>query len=423
VPEPIGTSPRYLGALFDDGCTAGLTDGQLLERFATRRREAAEAAFAAIVERHGPMVLRACRGLLRDEHAARDASQATFLALVRRSRSLWVADSLAPWLHRVACRAAGRLRREAEARRRRERRAAEGARGSGVLEAERRDLAAAIHEEVNRLPMAFRQAVVLCDLEGRSYEDAARQAGCAVGTVKSRLARGRGRLRDRLIRRGLAPAVGGSLAASVASASASVPADWADAVAREALACAMRRGVPSGTSVAGYLQRGLRAMRRHAIWSMGGLVAVGIVAGLAMRVPGAAGQQDATAKTGGAVAPAGPKAGVPSAEEIARIRDRVVDLRAEQDVAEIEREIAKAIYRDLARHELEVSMTRLHPGANEKEAEAERMRLDESRAYVAKAIQETRRRLHELSIDYNRRQIELLDADTALAEATKAGRR
>jgi len=81
-----------------------MTDGQLLERFAAGG-EAAELAFAALVERHGAVVLQTCRSLLRDEHEAEDAFQATFLVLVRKSGSLWVRDSLSPWLHQVAYRA------------------------------------------------------------------------------------------------------------------------------------------------------------------------------------------------------------------------------------------------------------------------------------------------------------------------------
>jgi hypothetical protein len=86
--ERIGVSGRYLRTLFDAGVTSGLTDGQLLERFATHHCEAAELAFAALVERHGPMVLRACRGILLDDHEAMDAFQATFLVLVQKGRSL-----------------------------------------------------------------------------------------------------------------------------------------------------------------------------------------------------------------------------------------------------------------------------------------------------------------------------------------------
>src|SRR4051794_38628525 len=92
--------------LFHEGTLGGLTDGQLLERFTTHRGEAAEVAFAVLVERHGPMVLRVCRALLRDHHAAHDAFQATFLVMVRRARSLWVRDSLSAWLYEVAQRTA-----------------------------------------------------------------------------------------------------------------------------------------------------------------------------------------------------------------------------------------------------------------------------------------------------------------------------
>ncbi len=101
-----GAVLRQVRALFDAGTIGGLTDGQLLERFTTRGGEAAELAFAALVERHGPMVLRTCRAVLRDPHDAHDAFQATFLVLVRRAGSLWARDSLAPWLHQVARRTA-----------------------------------------------------------------------------------------------------------------------------------------------------------------------------------------------------------------------------------------------------------------------------------------------------------------------------
>ena len=199
-----GASRRHLRMLFSVGAGAGLSDARLLERFATARGEASELAFAALVERHGPVVLRACRGVLRDEHEAQDAFQATFLILARKGRTLWVRDSLAPWLHRVACRVAGRARVVAERRRRLERRAAERPPGRSPGEG-CRELAAILHEEVDRLPDRYRGPVVLCDLDGRTYEEAARALGCPQGTVKSRLARGRERLRRRLIRRGLAP--------------------------------------------------------------------------------------------------------------------------------------------------------------------------------------------------------------------------
>jgi len=193
--------------LWNAGTAVGLTDGQLLERFATRRDEGSEAAFAALVGRHGPMVLRVCRGVLGDDHEAMDAFQATFLVLARKGGSLWVRDSVGPWLHRVACRAAGRAKSAAARRRAAESMAATlaAARTGG---GDREEFSSVIHEEVDRLPERFRVAVVLCDLEGRTREQAARHLGCPVGTVASRLARGRQRLRDRLRRLGLDPGDG-----------------------------------------------------------------------------------------------------------------------------------------------------------------------------------------------------------------------
>src|SRR3954463_15878732 len=115
----------HLRTLFNLGAIRELSDGQLLERFATDRGESAELAFAALVERHGPMVLRVCRSVLADPHDAQDAFQATFLVLARKARSLWVRDSIGPWLHRVAHRAATGARSAAARRRRLEQRVAE----------------------------------------------------------------------------------------------------------------------------------------------------------------------------------------------------------------------------------------------------------------------------------------------------------
>jgi RNA polymerase sigma factor (sigma-70 family) len=202
-----GAVLKHIRSLFNVGVTAGLTDGQLLEQFARRHGEASELAFAALVERHGPMVLRTCRGIVRDEHDAQDAFQATFLILVRRGGALWVRDSLGPWFHRVACRVATRARLVTDRRRAAEGRAAEAARdrvGNPALD----DRWRVIQEEIDRLSDHYRIPIILCDVENRTYEDTARHLGCPIGTVKSRLARGRERLRERLARRGLIPASG-----------------------------------------------------------------------------------------------------------------------------------------------------------------------------------------------------------------------
>ena len=110
-------APLGLRSLFHTGSLTGLTDGQLLERYALHDGEEAELAFATLVARHGAMVWCTCRAVLRDDHDAGDAFQAAFLVLVRKARSLWVRDSLGPWLHRVALRAAlGQARGESPPR-------------------------------------------------------------------------------------------------------------------------------------------------------------------------------------------------------------------------------------------------------------------------------------------------------------------
>ncbi len=205
--ESSRTVLKHLHTLLNLGVTGDQTDGQLLERFTTRHGEEAEAAFAALVDRHGPMVLRTCRGILRNDHDAEDAFQATFLILVRRRGILWVRDSLGPWLHRVACRVAVRAKVNAQRQREGERRAAEMD-GRPSDAPARDDLREVLHQEIDRLPECFRMPIVLCDLEGSTYEKAAQELRCPVGTVKSRLARGRERLRVRLSRRGLDPLAG-----------------------------------------------------------------------------------------------------------------------------------------------------------------------------------------------------------------------
>jgi RNA polymerase sigma factor (sigma-70 family) len=225
---------RQLRTLFNLGTAGQLTDAQLLERFAARHGESAEMAFAALVERHGPMVLRVCRQTLRSGHDAEDAFQAAFLVLARRARSLRVQNSLAPWLHQVAWRTASCLRADAARRIRHERKASERS-AEVMVDRDRDDSGEILHEELGRLPANYRLPLVLCYLEGLTSEQVAEQLGWRSGTVRSRLARGRAQLRERLIRRGLAPSAA-ALAASLAprSAWAAVPPILAEKTARAA---------------------------------------------------------------------------------------------------------------------------------------------------------------------------------------------
>jgi RNA polymerase sigma factor (sigma-70 family) len=200
---PPGRPTPELDSLLRDGVASGLTDHELLERFRTRRQPAGELAFVALVARHGPMVLSVCRRILRDAADADDAFQATFLVLVKRAGAIRFEASLGPWLYGVSVRVARRVR---EVRSR--------ARGvplddaAAQLASERsarvdRDLRFVIDEALARLPANYRAAIVLCYLEGMTHEQAAVHLRCPVGTVRSRLARGRDMLRHRLGSSGL----------------------------------------------------------------------------------------------------------------------------------------------------------------------------------------------------------------------------
>jgi RNA polymerase sigma factor (sigma-70 family) len=252
--------------LFNVGATAALTDGQLLERFTTLHGERAELAFAAILERHGPMVLRTCLGMLKDDHDAMDALQATFLILARKGGGLWVRDSLGPWIHRVACRVALRAKLAASRRRVAERLAGErqaAVAAQSVGELDRTALGGVLHEEVDRLPDRYRVPIVLCDFEGRTYEEAARHLGCPVGTVKSRLARGREQLRGRLFRRGVAPSAGVPGAVLASEVGMALPrAAW------ESIATAALRVATGEAEAAGAVPEAVLALANAASRSM-----------------------------------------------------------------------------------------------------------------------------------------------------------
>jgi RNA polymerase sigma factor (sigma-70 family) len=199
---------RDLDRLFRCGVTPS-RDSALLEQFLT---EGDESAFEALVVRHGPMVLGVCRRILVSPHDADDAFQATFLVLARKAARLRAPDRLGPWLYGVATRVARKARKRA-ARHRHEALTEYPARDRP--EAEWSDVVPIIDAELGRLPSWHRDVLVLCLLEGASAEEAAQRLGCPVGTVKSRLARGRQSLRDRLMDRGITPDI--ALAALSAS--------------------------------------------------------------------------------------------------------------------------------------------------------------------------------------------------------------
>ena len=243
---------EQLQTLFGVGSLAGLTDGQLLERFVEGRGEAAEAAFTALVERHGPMVLGVCRAVMGGRHDAEDAFQATFLVLALRGGSIRRGDAMASWLYSTARRMALRARRRAARDRERERRRAAQNSAAELVSAPPTDPWPELYDELDRLPEQFRAVVVLCDLEGHSYEQAAGMLHCPVGTIQSRLARGRQRLRKRLESRGFSSAVvlvGTSAGVTARSATAAVSSQLATAIARMAF------GVAGGQTIAGLVPK------------------------------------------------------------------------------------------------------------------------------------------------------------------------
>jgi RNA polymerase sigma factor (sigma-70 family) len=199
---------KQLDGLFRFGASGQLGDAELLGRYVSGRRdEAAEDAFAALVERHGPMVLGVCRRVLGDRHAAEDAFQATFLVLARKAGAIARRERLANWLHGVASRTALDARARADRRRARERKASAKANASVGPDdgLERLELRAILDEELARLPASYRGPVILCEFDGLSRQVAARRLGIPEGTLSSRLARAKDLLRHRLTRRGLAP--------------------------------------------------------------------------------------------------------------------------------------------------------------------------------------------------------------------------
>jgi RNA polymerase sigma factor (sigma-70 family) len=190
--------------LLEWGAIGTWTDGQLLGQFVTGE-EAREAAFRVLIHRHGPLVMGVCRRVLGDEHSAEDAFQATFLILVKKAGSLENGTPLTNWLYGVALRVANKERVKGARRRYLERRAAEPV----IAPDENTDLMelrSVIDEEIRRLPERYRIPLLLCHVQGLRHDEVARQLGCPVGTVESRLSRARQRLRTRLTRRGLAPA-------------------------------------------------------------------------------------------------------------------------------------------------------------------------------------------------------------------------
>ncbi len=195
---------RRIDELFQSGIAGDLSDGELIERYLRCGDSAREFAFAALIERHGPMVFRVCEQALKNHHDAQDAVQATFLVLARRAGAIRKRTSVSSWLFGVARRAAGHIRVQEARRRRFELRAAQRANAliGTAKEPAEVDPYPGMHAEIERLPEKYRVPIVLCYLEGLTHEQAANRLRWPLGTVKIRLSRGRERLRVRLEKHG-----------------------------------------------------------------------------------------------------------------------------------------------------------------------------------------------------------------------------
>lgn len=221
-----------------------VTDAQLLARFRTARDES---AFGTLVGRHGRMVMDICRRVLGHYQDAEDAFQATFLILARDAGSVRDSAALPCWLHGVARRVAGNVRRAATRRLARERRAPQPAPTQIDLELAWRELQEVLAQEVQRLPPKYQAPFVLCCLEGRSKAEAAAQLGWKEGTVSSRLAEARKRMQQRLARRGLTLATALCTFELSANAAPALPPTLVDATVRAA-GDALAGGVPESVT-------------------------------------------------------------------------------------------------------------------------------------------------------------------------------
>jgi RNA polymerase sigma factor (sigma-70 family) len=231
--ETLGAALRQINRLFSDGAATGLSDADLLDRFLAERDGA---SFEVLLARHGPMVLRVCRGVLHNPSDAEDAFQAAFLILVKKARTLRGRANLGGWLHLVAYRVAIQANAAAARRRVQERKAGEMAAATSSCDPVIPDeLLPALHEEVARLPEKIRAAILLCDLQGVPQDQAAESLRLSERTLRRRLTEGRQQLKARLGRRGLAWSEASLAALRLRDAGTVIPPAWREAAVQAAL--------------------------------------------------------------------------------------------------------------------------------------------------------------------------------------------
>jgi len=242
----LGTVLRHLRRLVGGRPHADLQDAELLDQFVARRDMA---AFEAIVQRYGRVVLGVCRRVLADEHDAEDAFQATFLVFARRAPLIRNQASVGSWLCGTAYRIASKARTSAVRRHVHERAAAAQVRKETEVDTAWGEMQPILDEELQRLPEKYRVPLVLCYLEGKSNEAAARELGWKPGSMSYRLAQARECLRERLVVRGVAISSGLLGPVLTANATVDVPAALAGATAQGAVLFAAGQAAVSCVSI------------------------------------------------------------------------------------------------------------------------------------------------------------------------------
>ncbi len=256
---------RSFVTLFDSGSLGSQSDRDLLECFQTDPGPIGQEAFRILVERHGPMVLGLCRSVVRDQHEAEDAFQATFLVLVRKAASIERRDTLGPWLHGVAAKVARRARHRLNDRRKHEVPVAPDIPGRDLAAVDDGRSERLVHEEIARLPDSFRKPLVLCCLQGLSYDLAAQQLGVNPSTLRGRLERARKRLHSRLQRRGIPVHAGGPSIASLPVSLPPLPCPLIEATVQFSLKWSRLTGLLGGGTV---VPQSIAALAQGVVQSM-----------------------------------------------------------------------------------------------------------------------------------------------------------
>jgi RNA polymerase sigma factor (sigma-70 family) len=380
---PTGTTSlvlSYIRKLAVGECANRISDKQLLESFIARHDDA---AFRVLICRHGPMVFRLCRRLLQSEQDAEDAFQATFLVLATRPACVRRKESLGNWLYGVAHRLAWKAKTKAARRRAREGQSSPAPPPDPLTEITVREAQEIFHQELARLPEKYRAPVVLCCLEGLARDEAARQIGLPLSTLKSRLEGGRERLRARLAKRGLTlPGTLGAVLVGQQAASAALPKGLIDGTVKAATLSAAGAATTSVVSakVAALTEGMVKSMFLAKLMPVTTLLLVVCVVGA-----GAVGRSYQTQAAGqteppGNVQPRADQAvkQVKDGPETAKLQQEVK--RLQQEVKQLQDEIQRMVYvRNLA---LAQAAFAEKPGGAAPKAKAEGADPGEVRRYL-----------------------------------------